>query len=113
MSGSRRGHDFGGLEVRRLASGWVVQEVGGGRKLSPILRNMTEATEWRDARLRSERQRRKAGPRPCMCCGHVFESEGIHNRLCGSCRHRRDALGESCAVRGQVGRKAGISARQA
>ena len=26
--------------------------------------------------------------RPCMCCGRVFESEGIHNRLCGFCRSR-------------------------
>jgi len=24
--------------------------------------------------------------RPCMCCGRDFRSEGIHNRLCGSCR---------------------------
>lgn len=26
--------------------------------------------------------------RPCMCCGKPFESEGIHNRLCGYCRHQ-------------------------
>lgn len=25
-------------------------------------------------------------PRPCMCCRQTFESEGIHNRLCGNCR---------------------------
>lgn len=26
--------------------------------------------------------------RPCMCCGHPFPSEGIHNRMCDPCRHR-------------------------
>ncbi len=26
--------------------------------------------------------------RPCMCCGHNFPSEGIHNRMCDPCRHR-------------------------
>ncbi|NJS39823.1 MAG: hypothetical protein HC783_13310 [Rhodobacteraceae bacterium] len=24
--------------------------------------------------------------RSCMCCKALFESEGIHNRLCGRCR---------------------------
>ncbi len=24
--------------------------------------------------------------RPCMCCTHPFESEGIHNRLCAHCK---------------------------
>lgn len=27
-------------------------------------------------------------PKPCMCCGKPFKSEGIHNRLCGFCRTR-------------------------
>ncbi len=26
--------------------------------------------------------------RPCMCCRKPFESEGIHNRLCSTCRPR-------------------------
>ena len=29
--------------------------------------------------------------RPCMCCETPFQSEGIHNRLCNSCRTRGDA----------------------
>ncbi len=33
-------------------------------------------------------QKAKRGPRPCMCCGEVFKSEGIHNRMCDCCRHR-------------------------
>lgn len=24
--------------------------------------------------------------RPCMCCGHPFQSEGPHHRLCSECR---------------------------
>lgn len=27
-----------------------------------------------------------AGNRPCLCCGHVFRSEGAHNRMCNPCR---------------------------
>lgn len=29
--------------------------------------------------------------RPCVCCGQTFLSEGIHNRLCNSCRKRGSA----------------------
>ena len=42
----------------------------------------------RDARL-------KRGPRNCLCCGRMFVSEGIHNRMCDSCRKREDFLGSS------------------
>lgn len=31
--------------------------------------------------------------RPCMMCSNKFESEGWHNRLCGSCRKRSAPLG--------------------
>lgn len=31
--------------------------------------------------------------RSCMVCGNKFESEGWHNRLCGSCRKRSVAVG--------------------
>lgn len=48
----------------------------------------------------------KRGPRPCMCCGSTFASEGIHNRLCHLCRHRSgEAVG---SVRGA--RKTGRAA---
>lgn len=30
----------------------------------------------------------KPKKRPCMCCGREFASDGPHNRLCGTCRHR-------------------------
>ena len=35
----------------------------------------------------------RRGPRACLCCGSVFESEGIHNRMCGPCRGLGDPLG--------------------
>lgn len=28
----------------------------------------------------------KRGPRPCIRCQTEFNSEGIHNRMCGRCR---------------------------
>ena len=30
--------------------------------------------------------------RKCMCCGHTFKSEGIHNRMCGWCRTKTDGM---------------------
>lgn len=30
---------------------------------------------------------RRREPRPCMCCGNQFQSEGKFNRLCRHCRH--------------------------
>ncbi len=41
----------------------------------------------------ADRPRKKQGAavpikrvRPCLCCGRQFNSDGPHNRLCGSCR---------------------------
>jgi len=30
----------------------------------------------------------KARKRPCMSCRKLFESEGIHNRICDNCKRR-------------------------
>lgn len=43
----------------------------------------------RDAIVRMmERMERaaKLTPRPCLCCGATFASEGAHHRMCGPCR---------------------------
>ena len=45
----------------------------------------------RQARKAMEAERDKGKPpeikrRRCMCCGGAFDSEGIHHRMCGSCR---------------------------
>ncbi len=41
--------------------------------------------------------------RPCMCCQKPFESEGIHNRMCGSCRPR--SADEEGSLQGRDGRR--------
>lgn len=52
------------------------------------------AERARDAFQRAADKRAKRGPRPCMNCKATFDSEGIHNRLCKTCRGHRDAIGE-------------------
>lgn len=42
---------------------------------------------------RARAQGDEATERACMVCGTKFESEGWHNRLCGSCRKRSAPLG--------------------
>lgn len=44
------------------------------------------------ARKRAERDA-CAVWRPCLGCGRLFPSEGIHNRLCGSCRRSTRGVG--------------------
>jgi uncharacterized paraquat-inducible protein A len=39
-----------------------------------------------DSRQREADARAKRGPRPCLCCNQPFDSDGPHNRLCGTCR---------------------------
>lgn len=41
----------------------------------------------RDAWEARDNLARKRITRPCMCCQKPFESDGIHNRLCATCRH--------------------------
>lgn len=53
------------------------------------------AERLRDARQAEADRNTKRGPRACMCCGHVFDSEGIHNRMCPPCRHRGSYEGMS------------------
>ena len=38
---------------------------------------------------------------PCLKCHHIFKSEGIHNRLCDSCRNSNNNLAE-CERRYEV-----------
>lgn len=58
------------------------------RQVSDITTNRSAAQQQCD-RLNAALDRRlKRGPRPCMSCGHTFQSAGIHNRLCDICRRR-------------------------
>ena len=45
-------------------------------------------THPRDQPQGKAAQRAERPPKPCMCCGKPFASQGIHNRLCGLCRTR-------------------------
>ncbi len=36
--------------------------------------------------VRDEARRRNRRRRACMCCRSVFDSDGIHHRLCDICR---------------------------
>lgn len=46
------------------------------------------ADTCRDKLEARENAVRKRMVRPCLCCQRPFESEGIHNRMCGLCRLR-------------------------
>ena len=58
------------------------------------------------SRLQKEADvRAKRGPRPCLCCGTTFQSEGIHNRMCNACRGLGDPLGAYGYQGADAGRK--------
>lgn len=82
-----------------------------GKRLPGVYRTRDLARERRDA-LQAEADRKaKRGPRACMSCEHTFFSEGIHNRLCGHCRGRRDHLGDAAFAGAEDGRKPRRAAR--
>lgn len=69
--------------------GHCVRDASGAR-VSRWFLQKSVAERHRDELQRQEDSRKKRGPRPCLCCGTVFQSDGIHNRLCTSCRARDD-----------------------
>ena len=68
----------------------------------------TRADQLRDRLQRDADAKAKRGPRGCMCCGATFVSEGIHHRLCASCRSRSDggSMAVSATSNGKVRRAA-------
>ena len=84
------------FEVVRRQSGGVGSTVKyvvtgpGGTDAGGPFRSFADAARWRDACQREADRKAKRGPRPCMCCGETFKSEGIHHRMCGRCRSRGD-----------------------
>ncbi len=50
------------------------------------------ADQLRDKLQRDADAKAKRGPRPCLCCGRSFKSEGIHHRMCAICRIRKDGI---------------------
>lgn len=87
MSGPRGYKVNARYTIHRLGqNGYVVLDPLGRRAGEPV-RFWQDAAKQAQELQREADRRRKAGPRPCMCCGHSFESEGVHHRLCGTCRH--------------------------
>lgn len=63
-----------------------------GRVVGQPTRHHADAVQT-CARLQAEADRKaRRGPRPCLCCGRRFFSEGRHNRMCALCRGRADPL---------------------
>lgn len=88
MAARLRGSRF---TVLSLASGYVVCDPDGNVVSDPV-RFRPQADRLRDEKQRAADAKAKRGPRPCMKCERDFESEGIHNRLCGPCRQSADPL---------------------
>lgn len=68
-------------------AGWIVLDPEGA-KCRPPTDSKVVAQAQCDALQAEADRKRKRGERPCMCCRQVFESAGIHNRLCPSCKGR-------------------------
>jgi hypothetical protein len=79
-------------------AGWIVLDREGVKCSAPV--DSKHVAQARRDRLQADADRRaKRGARPCMCCGAVFESQGIHNRLCGMCGRRQDPMGTAHRAR--------------
>lgn len=73
-----------GLHVDRVGLYYAVFD--GERQISGVHTGVALA-EARMLDIKAARKRAKSTRRrPCMCCGDDFNSEGIHNRLCSTCR---------------------------
>lgn len=72
------------------AHAWAVTNPMG-----EVTRFRQVAERRRDELQREDDRKHKRGERPCMCCGSVFLSQGIHNRLCPHCRIRATAQPEA------------------
>ncbi|MCT4554665.1 MAG: hypothetical protein N4A53_08260 [Pelagimonas sp.] len=70
-----------GLRILHKTNCYVVVDAEG-KHLSRVFATNDEA-EDRLARLQ---KKAKTKHRKCLCCRKKFKSEGIHNRLCNSCR---------------------------
>lgn len=71
--------------VSRHAQGWAVYDDAAAR-VSSVCASQDAALTIRDQMQRQADRQVLKVVRPCLCCGASFDSEGIHNRLCGHCR---------------------------
>ena len=61
-------------------------QVVGLTEMSPLFKSRKDAGEWLEAKLPKLPQAKRPQQRACMRCRHQFQSEGFHNRMCGTCR---------------------------
>lgn len=66
--------------------GYVVVDPDGTEVSKPTRFKMQAERSCADLEIKRKRVAR-VGPRPCMRCGHRFDSEGIQHRMCAPCRH--------------------------
>lgn len=78
-----------GPRVERLE--FQAYQVLGLRDLSPRFSTRAEAEGWLEDQLERIGPARQPRQRRCLRCGHAFQSEGFHNRMCDPCRHVSDA----------------------
>lgn len=70
-----------------VPEGYAIFDADGVR-VSESFRFRGDAVRKRDELQREADAKAKRGPRACLCCGGIFTSEGIHNRLCPIYRRR-------------------------
>ncbi len=77
----------GRYAVKNVRGGYVVLDPHG-RIVAKGFVDHARADAKRD-RLQAEADTvAKRGKRPCISCARTFDSEGIHNRMCPTCRLR-------------------------
>jgi Zn finger protein HypA/HybF involved in hydrogenase expression len=74
-------------EVRK-AIGGMYQVISPSGEVHANFNTKDNAETNRAAMEARDNLARKRVSRPCTCCGNPFQSEGIHNRMCDTCRHR-------------------------
>lgn len=76
------------MAVRRSETAFVVYRPDG--TVYDTFGSLQQAAATASVRQRADDARARKTERPCMCCRKPFESEGIHNRLCDTCRRQGD-----------------------
>ena len=74
------------MKVRRAGQGWAIFR--DGRRVSTIFRDASKAK----TAMTYRKKRRATIVRKCMSCTAPFRSEGPHNRLCPTCRHKTEGM---------------------
>ena len=74
------------IELRGSGASWAGYR--GSERVTPYRNRPEQITALIDKLNRKA----AASTRPCLCCGARFNSEGPHNRMCGTCRSRASGM---------------------